>query len=876
MDTLNSSPPHHPLDGVTPQDLIDRAITAGADPHAVQTLRRTYQHPAFANLVRDLDAFSAELDGLTPTPKAPAPAAEPDADLAAPTPTPTTTSPGSTPAVEHTPAVPADAVHPILALWDAGFAGEVIPIRIGSNAPSLPRWQEAEVTREEVAGWACKGRAFGLRTRRFPCLDVDVLDAPLSAAVEDVITNIWGSVPKRVGLAPKAAFAFRADAPFKKIIIALRRDGTECGRVEVLADGQQYVISGQHPSGSAYTWSRSGRRGGVEMLADVGAAALPVLTPEDISDRFLPALVEKLTPMGIEATLSIRSGSSVSAVDQANLVAPNLAALQEVVAGIPNNEAVDRDGWIEVGIAIAAAGADWPAEAFEIWSGWCDKWTEGVNLPEQVQAAWESFKPPFQLGFDFLKSRSTTAAKYDFEAIVTPQITPLPTEGQRIAALTHDAEAAFLLEALQFRGDLGARWDTLTAAAAATDPLAEVFGQLVFPAAQRAPMVTDAAFRFAIHNTLANEPRWLRLQTAEQGLLQKAALALLQRADRRTDQRSPSPIRDLQPRSYLVDHLLPKESLVAIVGAPGQGKSWVALELAALIGGESKRPFAGLAVNTHAPVWYMASEDEHGLHDRRLAWEAVHGLASNLHLFAGVPLLSGPLADSIRFFRDAARHGGAPALIVIDVFTDTVVGDENSVQTVGPSLYRAKVLGRLTGATMLIVHHASKARPEDARGSSAFNGAMDVIGSVVSDERGIRLKVVKHRSAPAGAEYRFHLRDGVLQTGADPRTGDPLLGGSRQLDQDARLVADALRGIAGVGDPATNAELQAALATECRGMGSDDPKNRSTASSRRSRAIHHAIQLQYVTVTGRGRSRLYSPGPMAPPLEAADLSRETP
>jgi RecA-family ATPase len=76
--------------------------------------------------------------------------------------------------------------------------------------------------------------------------------------------------------------------------------------------------------------------------------------------------------------------------------------------------------------------------------------------------------------------------------------------------------------------------------------------------------------------------------------------------------------------------------------------------------------------------------------------------------------LSGSLGDLLTFLRaaQAQRPEDHPVLIVIDIFADTMSGeDENAAATMVPVLRRARIISKLLHATVLLIHHASKARP---------------------------------------------------------------------------------------------------------------------------------------------------------------------
>ncbi|MGH7185778.1 MAG: hypothetical protein ACREIB_05830, partial [Pseudomonadota bacterium] len=62
-----------------------------------------------------------------------------------------------------------------------------------------------------------------------------------------------------------------------------------------------------------------------------------------------------------------------------------------------------------------------------------------------------------------------------------------------------------------------------------------------------------------------------------------------------------------------------------------------------------------------------------------------------------------------------------------------------------------------------------------------------------------------------------------------------------------------------------------ALRASCEGMQDDGQRGKGAGASRRHRAIQRALELEWLSVNGVGQRRLYSPGPVAPPAEVADL-----
>jgi hypothetical protein len=91
----------------------------------------------------------------------------------------------------------------------------------------------------------------GVFTRLVPTIDIDILNPEAAKAVEDLVRERHeehGIILTRFGKPPKRAIPFRTDEPFKKITANLTApDGSEGQKLELLADGQQFIVSGIHP-----------------------------------------------------------------------------------------------------------------------------------------------------------------------------------------------------------------------------------------------------------------------------------------------------------------------------------------------------------------------------------------------------------------------------------------------------------------------------------------------------------------------------------------------------------------------------------------------------------------------------------------------------
>jgi hypothetical protein len=151
---------------------------------------------------------------------------------------------------------PAEVRHQLL-------AGGYSPLPLVGKSPVIKNWQKLiTVTAHEVDSWTRSCPAAlntGILTRLTPVLDVDVLDPEAAAAIERLAQERFeerGCLLVRFGAVPKRAIPFRTDDPFAKITAKLiAPDGSDSQRLELMCDGQQVVVDGEHPdTHRPYSW----------------------------------------------------------------------------------------------------------------------------------------------------------------------------------------------------------------------------------------------------------------------------------------------------------------------------------------------------------------------------------------------------------------------------------------------------------------------------------------------------------------------------------------------------------------------------------------------------------------------------------------------
>lgn len=180
--------------------------------------------------------------------------------------------------------------------------------------------------------------------------------------------------------------------------------------------------------------------------------------------------------------------------------------------------------------------------------------------------------------------------------------------------------------------------------------------------------------------------------------------------------------RDFPAPSFMIEGLLEQGGFASIIGAPGVGKSAVALDMAcSLVTG---KPWQGRAT-IRQRVLYLPGEGLSGAVQRIQAWEAAHDASVGEDLFVGDSVIQ------ISASRDAWAQvmktvvDNDIGVIIFDTFARSAVGlEENSAKDVGLAVARFDHVREATKAAVIVVHHTGKGS-ESGRGSSALNGAVD-------------------------------------------------------------------------------------------------------------------------------------------------------
>lgn len=119
------------------------------------------------------------------------------------------------------------------------------------RAAGIPKWTSLSATGGDVARWSADPRlGVCLQTRYVRAIDIDVEDPARADAIEAFLVARLGTMPCRFrGNSGKRLLAFVVEEPLFK-----RQFKGDCGLVEFLGAGQQFVVASMHPSGVPYEW----------------------------------------------------------------------------------------------------------------------------------------------------------------------------------------------------------------------------------------------------------------------------------------------------------------------------------------------------------------------------------------------------------------------------------------------------------------------------------------------------------------------------------------------------------------------------------------------------------------------------------------------
>lgn len=280
----------------------------------------------------------------------------------------------------------------------------------------------------------------------------------------------------------------------------------------------------------------------------------------------------------------------------------------------------------------------------------------------------------------------------------------------------------------------------------------EKFDQDAFDQAWHSAVPTRITYKSIF--TWAMADGWANPRTGVPAASQVATIESVAAAVATTTRRFPrlsmAAIISRKPPAWRVKGLLPNDGVALIYGASGSGKSFFCIDLAMTIA--QGRDWRGQPVKQGAVV-YVCAEGASDFTKRMAAYSKHRGdgpfdvidAAPNLLIKADVEALIAELML-------------APVAVV---FLDTLAclsvgGDENSAKDINMLLEHCKLISRVAGVLVVLVHHTGK-NGDDPRGSSALGGAVDTSIYISRADEARIATVRKQKGGPEGQEYGFKL-----------------------------------------------------------------------------------------------------------------------
>lgn len=237
-------------------------------------------------------------------------------------------------------------------------------------------------------------------------------------------------------------------------------------------------------------------------------------------------------------------------------------------------------------------------------------------------------------------------------------------------------------------------------------------------------------------------------------------------------------LRELQAMSrsvtWLVKHVVPGDSMGMLYGGSGTFKSFIALDMALHVA--HGLPWLGRKT-TKGAVLYVAAEGGSGLWRRIEAWHVARRLRWEdiCDRFRAVPVALDMTVDAWRIVEAAQSFGMAFELVIVDTFSQTYGGEENSANEV--AAYFRELGNRfraLWHCSVLVIHHSGHQATERPRGSSAMRANLDYMMGVFRDEKEMLATLTcekqKDRDAFKNAMFSLSVQDLGRDEDNDPVT----------------------------------------------------------------------------------------------------------
>ena len=238
---------------------------------------------------------------------------------------------------------------------------------------------------------------------------------------------------------------------------------------------------------------------------------------------------------------------------------------------------------------------------------------------------------------------------------------------------------------------------------------------------------------------------------------------------------------------WLIDGILTEQSLAALYGSSGDGKTFVGIHLGYCVA--TGQPFAGRAVQRGAVV-YVYAEGGPSLKFRLRALKQERGISLSEECDVYFVREAVNLVDSSDGLNQIVaaienKGIGAVSLVIIDTLAACFgTGDENSTQDMNIFTNICSQLRHQLGATVLVVHHTGWGEQKRERGSKSLRNNFDAMIRCVKTGEIISLISAKQRDGGLFDRIQFEL----IEVNLSADTSSCIL---RQSDAPQQVTNDA-------------------------------------------------------------------------------------
>lgn len=204
---------------------------------------------------------------------------------------------------------------------------------------------------------------------------------------------------------------------------------------------------------------------------------------------------------------------------------------------------------------------------------------------------------------------------------------------------------------------------------------------------------------------------------------------------------------------YVVDRLIPKESITLLFGKGGIGKTWLMMDMARSIGGGT--PFLGLTTVESTVIFI---DFENPLAVLNVRTQKLGDTEGVLFWRANNEKLKAPKLDSPDW--EIYKNLPKGAVLIFDTLRASHGKDENASNDMGLIMGKLKEL-RDMGFTIILLHHTPKNSDKMSKGSTAIVDLSDhILGlTLVRKKQDGQDVVVDDEDGEDDAVYRFGVRE---------------------------------------------------------------------------------------------------------------------